>query len=450
VSKAATYQYSEQFQRRIAALCLQDITFLRDFGDVIDPKFFDYDYLSSILKVSLNLVIKHNQLPSHALLAEEIKEFCDKYHVGGESKTEILDQLRELYEIDLTSDVEAVKERVVRFGKRQSLKSAVMEVADLIDKDDEFDKASEIVSKALAVGENTGKLGLQVFGKFNSLPDIAVNSPQYGKRTKIPTRLSRLDRALNGGPGCGETWIMMGLPGSGKSQCLVNFGAIAVNELHPTVHVTIGDLDEIDVGIRYAARLTGLPMIEVIQGSDRYKRRAQKLDELLEHYLRVKFFPSATATPQTVRSYLQKLRTVDGITPEMLIIDYPDEFKPYIDNDYQNMGRIYSEIGAISSEFSTLTWVASQVQRWKPDHDSDVITMNNIADSWRKAAKADGICSFNQTIREYERNQARIYVDKVRRGERMYIVKVHTEFDKAYIRELTPEELEKSQLEDEE
>ena len=441
-----TYEYSEKFQRRIAALCLQDISFLRDYYDVIDPKYFDFDYLSSIVRVCTGLVEKHNELPSSAVLIEEMKDFCTKYKIGRDEQREIIDKIEELYGLPVR-DTEAIKNRVIRFGKRQALKLAVLEVADLVDKDSEFDRAIEIVGGALAVGENANKLGMQLFGNFSKLPKIANESSTYGKKVKIPTNLKTLDNCVWGGPGCGEVWVLMGLPGSGKSQTLVNFGAAAINRGFPVAHVTIGDLDEVDVSIRYAARLSGYSMSEVITETDRYMRRAKKLDALMDRYLRVKFYPSSTATPATVRAYLQKLWIVDDIRPKMLIIDYPDEFRPYTDNDYQNMGRIYSELMAIAAEFGCLTWVASQVRRWRPEKDGDVIMMDNIADSWKKAAKADGIVSITKTYEEHKRQRARIWIDKVRRGHSQELVRVAIDWSMCYLRQLTEEEAEEEESE---
>jgi replicative DNA helicase len=241
--------------------------------------------------------------------------------------------------------------------------------------------------------------------------------------------------------GRGELWIVLGLTGAGKSQFLVNMGAQAVDQGKPVIHITVGDLDEVDVGIRYAARLTRLSMDDVISSTETYQERAKKLDAYLERYLRIKYYPSYSVTTPNIRSYVSRLIAKDNIRPGMIIIDYPDEFKPTKENDYQNMGDAYSQIGALAHDFNCACWVASQVRRWKAEKDTDVITMNDIADSWRKAAKADGIVTFNRTSRERQWNMARLYVDKVRRGRSDFTIDLVADFERCYIAQADEEDI---------
>jgi hypothetical protein len=215
-----------------------------------------------------------------------------------------------------------------------------------------------------------------------------------------------------------------------------------MSEAEPVVDITIGDLDELDVGARYGALLTFPPIDDVAMGGAEYLRIAKKLDATVGQYLRIKYYASHSVNPLQIRAYLERLVAVDGIRPAMLIVDYPDEFKPYNqDNTYINMGRVYSELGAIASDFNVLVWVASQVRRWRPEKPTDVITMDNIADSWLKAAKADGIVSFNQTQEEHINNRARLWIDKVSRGRRMYVVPLYTDLNSCYIRQDTEAEI---------
>lgn len=440
--KDSTYKYSESFQKRILALCLNDISFIHDYGEVIKPSYFDYSYLVTISKVIIELITKHGQLPSKSLLVEEIKDRCESHGIGDEDRQYVLEELDEIYSIKII-DSEALKARVIRFGKRQALKAAVIEVADIVDNDAEYDKVNHIITNALLVGENVNDLGAQVFGNFYNIPsEIRVGELQYG--TKISTGFPLLDSAIRGGTKTGEVWVIMGPPGSGKSQVLVNIGAVAILHNWPVAHITIGDLDEEDVKVRYGARLTHTTMDDVIDGTEDYLYKAKKLDKMIGRYLRVKYYAPNKANPETLRSYLSKLISIDGVVPKVIIVDYPEEFKPYMPNDtYQNMGRIYSDLKTIAYDYKSVVWTASQVRRWRADKDTDVITQDNISDSWLKAAKADGILSFNQTVTEYHNNRGRLWIDKTRKGKKFFLVPVMADMAGCYIRQLTKEEMEK-------
>jgi replicative DNA helicase len=434
-----TYQFAESFQQRIAAMCLRDPSFLRDYHDVVEPNYFDHDYISSIVRVAMNCVDQYREMPSRDTMVEEIRRYSTAYKVDTADTQAVIDRLGDIYRINVT-DPESVKQNVIRFGKRQAMKAAVIKVADIIDNESEYDKALDIVTRALSTGNNVNQLGMKLFGHFGKLHTMV---DKHGPTTRVPTMFPQLDTAIMGGngPGRGEVWIVMGMPGKGKSQFLVNLGAVAVLGGIPVVHITIADLDEVDVSIRYAARLTGHTMADVVKGTEPYLRRAAKLDQYTGRYLRIKYSPAATVTIASLRAYLSRLVSEDGIKPGMIIVDYPDEFKATTDNDYQNMGNIYGELNSVAYEYDALVWAASQVRRWTPSHPLDVIKMDNIADSWRKAAKADGIISFNQTPVEKRWNSGRMYVDKVRRGRSMFTVHLRTDMDKCYMREKTQQEI---------
>lgn len=448
MAERPTYSYAEGFQQRIAALCLQDPLFVQDYEDVVNPRFFDYDYLSSIIRVAKHHVTKHREIPSKATLIESMRDFCTTYKIDPQDAQDIFDKIDQLYAIDLIDPL-SVKERIIRFGQRQALKAALIESADIIDNDANHEKCLELVQSALQVGQSTQDLGINAFGHFHELPGLMAQSGVYDRAKKIPTLIPSLDKAIYGGPGRKEVWMLMGLPGIGKSQWLLNMGAAALNQGFNVVHITVGDLDELDVWARYSARLTHLPIDDVIKNSEEYQRRAKKIDSFIEKYLRIKYYSAGTVTVGMIRSYLSRLITIDGIRPDLVIIDYPDKFKRLHDSDYTNMGMIYTDICGMAGDYNCLVWVASQVQRWSPKGDEEYITQDNVADSWRKAQDVDGVVSFNQTVEEYQRGRARGWVDKVRRGRKQFLIQLICDFAMSYIREMTAEEFkrEKEQLE---
>jgi len=435
------YKFQEPFQRKIAALCLKDPVFLQDYEDVVDPRFFEFDYISSIVRIAKGHVEKHKELPSKSTLVESVKEHCDTYRVSERDSQEILDKLETLYTIDV-ADPSSVKDKVIRFGKRQALKSAVMEIADLIDTDSEYERSVELINNANQVGQNTRDLGIQAFGSFSDLPRLLAEEGSYDPAKKISTLLPSLDKAIYGGPGRKEVWVIMGLSGFGKSQWLVNMGAAAINQGYNVVHVTVGDLDQLDVMTRYGARLTHLPIEEVAGNSEAYKRCAQKIDKFTGRYLRIKYYSAGSVTTGMIRAYLSRLMARDGIKPDLILLDYPDKFRRMHENDYTNMGIIYQDICGMAGDFNCVIWAASQVKRWSAWNDEkEYLTQDKVADSFHKAQDVDGIVTFNQTMDENNRGRARAWVDKVRRGKKQFLIHLECDFAKSYLREMTPQEL---------
>jgi len=439
MKKQESYKYSEAFQKKIAALCLRDIGFIQKYEDVVDYKYFDYEYLASLIRVSMSLYHRHQEIPSQATIVEEIREYASNYHIPSDVINTVVEQIDTIYEIDL-GDAKAVRERVIRFGKRQALKSAIIKVADLIDHDSAFDQVGDIINKALTVGEDIDSAGMQLFGLFQRIPGMAYET-HYGV-SRIPTMIPEFDRTQHGGTGRGEVWVVMAPPGSGKTQWLINLGCAAIMNEEAVVHITIGDMDHVDVGVRYAARFCKVRIDDVTDNTTEYQERADKLDQLRGRYLRIKYYsPHSVSMPQ-IRAYLSRLITHDGIKPGLVILDYPEELKPVHENEYQSIGRIYSEIIGIANDFNCAVWTASQIQRFIFDRDRpwEVITKERIADSWRKVAKSDGICSFNRTRQEGNNDRARLYIDKSRRGIDKTTIYLMAYLDQCYIRQVSKEE----------
>lgn len=436
------YKFQEPFQRKIAALCLKDPVFLQDYEDVVNPNYFEFDYISSIVRIAKGHVEKHKELPSKSTLVESVKEHCDLYKVSERDSREILDKLETLYTIDV-ADPSSVKDKVIRFGKRQALKSAVMEIAELIDTDSEYERSVELINHANQVGQNTRDLGVQAFGSFSELPAILAEEGSYDRSKKISTPFPSLNKAIFGGPNRKEVWVIMGLPGFGKSQWLVNMGASAINQGYNVIHITVGDMDQLDVFVRYAARLTHLSTEDIVSGSEAYRRCAKKIDAFTGRYLRIKYYSSGSVTTGMIRAYVSRLMVRDGIKPDLLILDYPDKFRRTHDNDYTNMGIIYQDICGMTGDFGCVTWAASQVQRWASWNDeNEYLTLEKVADSFRKSQEVHGLVTLNQTADEYQRGRARAWVDKVRKGRKNFMIQLECDFSRSYMREMTAKEIE--------
>lgn len=428
------YGYSEEFQLSIASFLLRDPSFFKDYGDVIDPTYFDNPTLTSVIRIARDSFNKSGSVPSKPLLLEEIKDFCVKYKISRTVVEDILSKISVLYEINL-SDSSSIREKIIRFGKRQALKQGVLKIADLVESDEEFDKSLGIIEGALSVGQNINNLGFNFFKKIEDIPEI-IKMGGEGVPRKIRTGLPMFDNKMGGGYGRKEIWVVMGLSGQGKSQFLVSIGVAAILQKIPVIHVTIGDLDEEDVSVRYAARLCRCTQSEVIEGSDKFKERSRLFTNKADNYLRIKYYDPGVATISNIKSYISRIATVDEITPGLIILDYLDEAKkPDVGSDYEAMGELYSQTKAMIRPYNAACWTASQINRWAPKFEGDVITFYNIADSGKKVHKADGIVSINQSWEESVSGRARLWVDKVRRGEKYFLVPLDVDFSSSFIAE---------------
>ena len=433
------YSYNEDYQRKLAALMVRDPVFLLSYPDVIDPLFFDYEYLASIVRITKEFTEKFSVVPTRESLQQSVVEYCTKFGIDTQNRDYIIGHIDFLYNLDL-SDAPSVREKIVKFGKRQALRAATVQCAELVLKEGEYDKARNIIDRALRVGEDVNDLGMNFFTKVDQLPSLIAADSAYSVVKRVPTGFPTLDKMSMGGPGRRQVWVVLGMAGGGKTAWKINIGAAALKRGLPVFHYTLGDLQEVDVGLRYAARLTGMTQEEVMAGETQYYERAARLAST-DMFLLVKYYPSQVATVNTIRAHLSQSRAVLGVKPALIIVDYADELAEMrTDNLYYAAGQVYSNLNQLASDFDSLVWTGSQVNRYSPkETEEDLIKKENVSDSWMKAAKADGMVSVNQTQKEYQEGRGRVWVDKVRRGKSFRRFPVTIDLYRCLIRESNEE-----------
>ena len=125
-----TYGYEEDFQKNIVSCALQDPSMMLQYKDILLPSYFDYDYLSSIVRTSRELTERCGEVPTKMTLVEEMKEFCVRFNLSGTDREFILGKLEDLYDTEI-SNIEYVRSKVVDFGQRQALRGAVLKIVTL-------------------------------------------------------------------------------------------------------------------------------------------------------------------------------------------------------------------------------------------------------------------------------------------------------------------------------
>jgi len=129
----------------------------------------------------------------------------------------------------------------------------------------------------------------------------------------------------------------------------------------------------------------------------------------------VKEYPTKSASTNTIRAHLSRL-VKRGITPGLVIVDYADLLKPVQvrKEKREELGSIYEELRALSTEFQCPIWTASQTNR--SGLSAEVITMEQISEAFNKCFVADFIISVSRTIEDKQNNQGKIFIAKNRNG----------------------------------
>jgi hypothetical protein len=129
----------------------------------------------------------------------------------------------------------------------------------------------------------------------------------------------------------------------------------------------------------------------------------------------VKEYPTKTASTQTIRNHLEKLR-MRSIDVDMIIVDYGDLLRPvrYLKEKRNELESIYEELRGIAAEYEAPVWTASQTNR--SGLNAEVITMEAISEAFNKCFIADFIFTISRTIDDKVANSGRLFIAKNRNG----------------------------------
>lgn len=116
-----------------------------------------------------------------------------------------------------------------------------------------------------------------------------------------------------------------------------------------------------------------------------------------------------------LRAYLDNLERFDKITPDVILIDYPDLMAVDPKNLRIELGKLIEDIRGIGVERNAATIVVSQGNR--EAESAKLVTGDMAAEDISKIATADTVITYSQTPEEKRLNLARLFVEKARNEE---------------------------------
>ncbi len=397
-SKVNFGRYGKSFQEGLVQLIFEDRPFADQITEVLNINFIELEYLRVFLRKTLNFRERYDKHPSVEAMLTIIKT-----DIGDEDET-IQQQVKEYFTRMHTREVadpEYIKEISLDFCRKQNLKEAMLTSVNLL-QNCSFDEISKVINDALKLGSENN------FG-YDYMADFEERfMPRF--RTPVTTGWKDLDGITGGGLGKSELGVVIAPTGAGKSMVLVHLGSEALKEGKTVVHYTL-ELQDTVIATRYDSCITGYPLSDIINFKEEVYEEIKNIDGSLI----VKEYPTKSASTNTIRAHLSRL-VKRGITPGMVIVDYADLLKPVQarKEKREELGSIYEELRALSTEFKCPIWTASQTNR--SGLSAEVITMEQISEAFNKCFVADFIFSVSRTIEDKQNNLGKIFIAKNRNG----------------------------------
>ena len=392
-------KFGKSFQEKLCQLMLQDRPFCDQITEVLDIGFLETKYLQVFITVILDYREKYGVHPSYEILATIFKSGITEYDAGVQKQ--VRDYYTRIITTSMVDGAEFVKDTAMDFCRKQVLKQAMMKSVGLL-KSSSFDEISKVINDALKLGSDNN-FGHDWMADFESRFQLKARNP-------ISTGWERMDALCKGGLGKSELGVVIAPTGAGKSMVLVHLGSQALKEGKTVVHYTL-ELGDTVVAQRYDSCITGIPLNDLMMNKE------EIFDQIsdIEGNLIVKEYPTKSATTQSIKNHLDKLKK-RGIHPDMVIVDYADLLRPVKARNEKRheLESLYEELRGIAQTMECPIWTASQTNR--SGLNAEVITMEAISEAFNKCFVSDFIFTVSRTVNDKKANMGRIFLAKNRNG----------------------------------
>lgn len=390
--------YGSAFQNKVLALLMKDRPFLQQVHDIIDPKFFSSESAQWLASTALKYFDEYKSPPTLEVLKVEL----DRINMDV-LKTTVVENIRDVLKFADAEDSQYIKDKTLDFCKNQKLKAAILKSVELL-KSGKYDEIKTGIDEAMKAGsdKNVG---------HDYIDDIAARFVE-NKRNTVETPWDILSEVMDGGLGSGEMGVFVAPAGIGKSMALVNMAAYAAKKGLNVVYYTL-ELSETYVGARFDSHYTGIP-------SQDLKFHQEEVTDALKGVkgkLIIKYFPTKTATVNTISAHLDKC-IMQGVKPDIILLDYADLLrdtgvKGSVRNDIM-LGNIYEDLRGLAGTYQVPIWTASQANRSALEE--DVIEADKIAESYSKVMVADFVVSLSRKTADKISGTGRWHIIKNRFG----------------------------------
>ena len=389
-------KFGTSFQSKIIASLLSDKKFIQTISDILNPSMFDSDSNKWLVKMIKDYFYEYKKQPTLEVIKYKIEELDNDVLKSG-----VVEKLRDTWKNVESTDLEFVQKQTLDFCKNQTLKTAILESVDLLENKD-YDGIKSIIDEAMKAG-TTKDLGHDYIPSFDARLEEAT-------RKTVNTPWDVITDIMDGGLGAGELGVIVAPAGIGKSWTLQALGAGVLKENKTIVHYTL-ELNENYVGLRYDSIFSGVTTANIKYHKEEVKKKIDRL----KGKLLIKYFPTKSATVQTIGAHLKQIE-LNGNKPDMVLVDYADILMPTgnFREKRHALGNIYEDLRGLAGELEIPIWTASQANRSALEE--DVIGADKVAEDYSKVMTADFVMSMSRKVEDKIANTGRFHVIKNRFG----------------------------------
>ena len=431
----------DTIRRRIIFKAIKEPGFVDKLNNTRVDLFSNDEALETVY-ASLKEYYKDNPSikPSKDVLSSYVYDKLDRKKVADGERQSFTEAIDAIYDYN-EKDQQVFDSQISDYIKREQLLKSIKNLV----KDDITDKSiSRFEDEYNKIQLNAGDTGLHDFYSVfdEEQADTIGQMIKDVNADQIPISIQVYNEATGGGLGRGELGAIAAKSGSGKSLSMTSLANayiadgynvlyIALEELNGQMFRRISNamlgkiyheypeiLNNLGKGKdRFLERLTWTNNLAQIITSKVYnkiiKQYEAKKGNRMGELIFTRYSPNTVSVPD-LRSIISNVMVAQQKKIDVIFIDYPDLIS--IDQSQGESfagGRLYEDLRAITQEFNTVMWVASQMNRSAPNEDG-LLTVSSVQGSYRKINVTDFFASINGSSKERTEGFSRLYIDKSR------------------------------------
>lgn len=396
-----------EYQLRLIAQILTDRKFGNAIIDIVNPNYFEDEYLRIVVGAIKNAKAKDDIIPDvgslEFRLLDEVKDDTQRRYA--------LTQLRKIKEADL-NDTLYVQETAMRFCKQQELMKALAEINKIISKGevDNYEELESKLRKALEHGDSKDD-GINVFDDIDSVLADDFRKP-------IRTGIEGLDEIMDGGLSKTELAIILAPFGVGKTTMMTKIANTAMLDGYKVLQLFFEDSTKV-IQRKHLSCWSKFDLNSLSIHKEEVKEMVANMMANTNGgcgEIRLKRFSSDGTTIPIIRQYIRKL-IATGFRPDVVILDYIDVVEPSRRFDDVNAGE-----GSVMRQFETMLleldiagWTAVQGNR--SSIKADVVEADQMGGSIKKAQIGHFVVSIAKTLDQKDKSTATMAILKSRFGK---------------------------------
>jgi len=391
------------FQVKLAKQVMEDGKFSESIIEILDPQYFDNEYLRLLVASVKDYHEKYETIPTYDTLQQVVNKDI-KREIAKESA---IAMIREIQKSD-DKDCLHIQDTAVQFCKQQELKKATQKIQKILDSGDfdKYDECEEIMKEALSVGSESDS-GIDV---FHAIEDVLSDD----FRKPIPTGLVGLDNLMDGGLSKGELGVILAPFGVGKTTLVTRMANTAYNLGYNVVQIFFEDNPKV-IQRKHFTCWTEIPLNDLTERKDDVRKTIEGFKERKGNLI-LKKMPSDGTTIPNIKQYLRKLIST-GMKPDVIFLDYIDcvESTKQFKDDYSGEGPIMRQFETMIAELNIAGWTAVQGNR--SSIGANVVEADMIGGSIKKGQIGHFIMSVAKTLEQKEEGRATLAILKSRFGK---------------------------------